>query len=430
MRYQVGGCVRDQVMGIAPRDHDWLHVGVSGEELEALGYRPTGKDFVVYLHPETRDEVSITRDDLMEPELGLSTLEADLVSRDLTINAMAMTPEGEVVDPWGGRRDIAKRILRHCHAKTFRRDPVRALRLARFAARYGDTWSVAPETISLIRAMAEEGAFDDLVPERVWQEMEKALAEPSPWLFFEWLEVLQVLPVIMPELASLRGVPQPAVHHPEIDTFVHTMLVLRRAAELSGDPVLRFAALTHDLGKGVTPPKYWPSHHGHERAGALIIERQLADRLKLPNRYRRAAYLVAEYHTKVHTIQQLTARKLLETLKALGLGRDYTVISLVADACLADAQGRTGFEHVAYPQARYLVLAAEAVGKVTWREVASAEGLDASEVAAKKIPDLIHRHEIKKLKRFMRRMRAYPYLLEKESPWSQAPSADGMLNRL
>lgn len=415
MRYKVGGCVRDNLIGITPKDIDWIETELNENSLLNLGYRKVGRDFSVYLNPDTRDEVALPRRHDGLPS-GLSTLDADLFSRDLTINAMAMTREGEIHDPTGGQRDIKNKILRHCHDQTFQDDPIRALRAARFLARYGEDWSLAEETEQIIRRMAEEGRLDQLTPERVWREIKGALKEEAPWLFFETLQKLDVLKCILPEVALLEGVPQRADHHPEVDTFIHVMMVVRRACELSRDPVVRWAALLHDTGKGRTPQEILPAHHGHEETGALMNE-ALCKRLKVPREYSQLAITVARYHTKVHTIFSLNNKSLLKLLKNLGQGRDYTVIHHMATCCMADAQGRKGKERLPYYQEKFLRMASDAVRKTRLSDLDVNMPIDRY-----KIPELIYRHELKKLSRFRQDVAKNPYLMWGNSQWS-APVA-------
>src|SRR5581483_3502651 len=325
--YLVGGAVRDRLLGREVTERDWVVVGASPEELERDGYMPVGREFPVFLHPQTHEEYALAR---RERKVGLGyrgfttqfapdvTLEDDLKRRDLTINAMAEAPTGEIIDPYGGRRDLEARLLRHV-SEAFVEDPVRVLRVARFAARYAHLgFRVAEETLALMRQMTESGEVDALVPERVWQETERALGERRPDLFFETLRACGALAKIFPEIAALYGVPQPPRWHPEIDTGAHVMLVVRYAADIGAPTIVRFAALVHDLGKAVTPAEKWPSHHGHEEAGVPLIE-ELCNRLKVPNAYRELAVLTARYHAQVHRAAELrpnTLLKLLETVAA------------------------------------------------------------------------------------------------------------------
>src|SRR5690242_12111002 len=360
--YLVGGAVRDRLLGRPVKERDWVVVGASPEELERQGFVPVGREFPVFLHPQTHEEHALAR---LERKVAPGyrgfttqfspdvTLEEDLRRRDLTINAMAETPGGEIVDPYGGRRDLDARLLRHV-SDSFTEDPVRVLRVARFAARYAELgFRVAEETVALMRSMTDSGELEALVPERVWQETERALGESRPDVFFETLRECGALGVIFPELAALYGVPQPPRWHPEIDTGVHVMLALRYAADAGAAVTVRFAVLTHDLGKARTPRERWPSHHGHEDLGVPLIE-ALCDRLKVPNGHRELAVLAARYHTHVHRALELkpaTVLTLLENCDALRRPERFAELLL---ACEADARGRTGRESEPYPQVAYL----------------------------------------------------------------------------
>jgi tRNA nucleotidyltransferase (CCA-adding enzyme) len=306
--YLVGGAVRDALLGLTVKERDWVVVGGTREELLRLNYREVGRDFPVFLHPETHEEHALAR---LERKVGPGyrgfsvdfgpevTLEEDLARRDLTINAIAQSADGALVDPFGGRRDIEARVLRHVSA-AFVEDPVRVLRVARFAARFAPLgFQVTPETLALMRAMVERGEIHALVPERVWQETEKALRELKAAEFFKVLRECGALQPVYPEIDALFGVPQPAQWHPEIDTGVHTLMVLEQAALLSSEPLVRFAALVHDLGKATTPRDEWPSHRGHEERSVSLIE-ALSLRLRLPGEYRDLGVIVARYHGIVH----------------------------------------------------------------------------------------------------------------------------------
>jgi len=374
--YLVGGAVRDRLLGLAVRERDWVVVGAQPQELERAGYLPVGREFPVFLHPQTHEEYALARLERKvapgyrgfttqaSPEV---TLEEDLKRRDLTINAMAESEGGQIVDPYGGQADLAARVLRHV-SEAFVEDPVRILRVARFAARYADLgFRVADETVQLMQRMTQAGEVSALVPERVWQETERALGEPRPEVFFETLRECGALAVIFPEIEALYGVPQPPRWHPEVDTGVHVMLALRYAAKLGAAGAVRFAALTHDLGKARTPRERWPSHHGHEDAGVPLIE-ALCGRLKVPNAHRELAVLTARHHTLVHRALELkpaTALTLLESCDAFRRPERFTELLL---ACEADARGRTGRESEPYPQAGYLKAALAAAAAVTLAE--------------------------------------------------------------
>jgi tRNA nucleotidyltransferase (CCA-adding enzyme) len=355
----VGGAVRDALLGLSTSDRDWVVTGATPAQMQALGYRPVGKDFPVFLHPHSKEEYALARTERKsghgykgfvfnaDPAV---TLEEDLQRRDLTINAIASTEDGLLIDPWGGVRDLDARVLRHV-SPAFAEDPLRVLRVARFAARFAPLgFRVAPETLSLMRQLSSSGELQHLVAERVWQEMEKALGEPAPAEFFRVLRECGALQVILPEVDALFGVPQPALHHPEIDTGVHVLMCLEQAARLSDDPVVRFATLVHDLGKGTTLPAYWPSHHGHEERGVALIA-GLSERLRVPTRFTSIGRLVSQYHTHCHRAGQLRADTLLKLLEALDAFRRPLQLTQFLLACEADARGRTGFEERPYPQA-------------------------------------------------------------------------------
>jgi tRNA nucleotidyltransferase (CCA-adding enzyme) len=360
--YLVGGAVRDRLLGRPVKERDWVVVGARPEDLERQGYVPVGREFPVFLHPKTREEYALARlerkvapgyrgfETRFSPEV---TLEEDLRRRDLTINAMAESASGEIIDPYGGRRDLEVRLLRHV-SEAFIEDPVRVLRVARFAARYAELgFTVAEETIALMRRMAESGELAALVPERVWQETERALGEARPEVFFETLRECGALRLIFPEVDALFGVPQPPKWHPEVDTGMHVMLALRWAARAGLPSTVRFAVLTHDLGKALTAPERWPSHHGHEEGGVPAIE-ALCARLKVPNEYRDLALLTARHHTLVHRAQELRPAAALRLLEVTDAFRRPERFDELLWACEADARGRAGLEAQPYPQGRYL----------------------------------------------------------------------------
>ena len=316
-RYLVGGAVRDTLLGYPFHERDWVVVGATPQQMLELGYQQVGKDFPVFLHPQTKEEHALARterksgkgytgfDVYSAPDV---TLEQDLLRRDLTINAIAQADDGTLVDPFGGAKDIAAKVLRHV-SNAFAEDPLRVLRVARFYARYAHLgFTVADETIALMAQLSEE--LTTLSPERVWQETAKALSEATPQAYFELLKQTGALEVLMPELACLWGVPQPPKWHPEIDTGVHCMMVLRQAALISERLDIRFAALVHDLGKGLTDPALWPAHHGHEHSGLKPIQ-ELCQRLRVPNECRDLALLVCEFHQLVHRAQELKSSTVL-----------------------------------------------------------------------------------------------------------------------
>jgi tRNA nucleotidyltransferase (CCA-adding enzyme) len=356
--YEVGGAVRDRLLGRPVVDRDWVVVGATPADMEALGFRRVGKEFPVYLHPETGEEYALARTERKTGPgyKGFSfetattvTLEDDLKRRDLTINAMAFDDGGRLIDPYGGQSDLQRGILRHI-SPAFVEDPVRVLRVARFSARFG--FQIAAETAKLMRDIVAAGELDALVPERVWAELERALGESQPRRFFEALRDCGALAVLFPALDGLFGVPQPAEHHPEIDTGVHTMMVLDQAVRLSPDTRVRFAALVHDLGKGTTPADLLPRHHGHEERSVALIE-DFCDRYRVPNDYRELAALVARYHGHCRRVRELRRGTLLSTLKALDAFRRPERFEQFLLACEADARGRLGLEQRPYPQADY-----------------------------------------------------------------------------
>jgi tRNA nucleotidyltransferase (CCA-adding enzyme) len=386
--YLVGGAVRDRLLGLPVKERDWVVVGTRPEELQRLGFRPVGKDFPVFLHPETHEEYALARTERKTaagyrgftvhaaPDV---TLEEDLRRRDLTINALAQDERGNIIDPYGGRQDLAQRILRHV-SPAFAEDPVRILRAARFAARFQYLgFRIADETCALMRGMVEAGEVDALVPERVWQELVKALGERTPAAFFEALRACDALAKLFPELDRLYGVPQAPQYHPEIDAGVHTMLVLDQAAKLSADPIVRFAALMHDLGKGLTPREEWPSHRRHELRGAELVD-ALCDRLKAPNSYRELARHVARYHLHGHRALELRPATTLKVLEALDAFRRPERFEQFLLACEADWRGRQGLEDRAYPQAERLRAARAAAANIDAKPLVEA-GLQGEAVA-------------------------------------------------
>lgn len=370
--YLVGGAVRDRLLGLPVRERDWVVVGAADGELENLGYRKVGRSFPVYLHPETNEEYALAR---TEKKIGPGyhgfevnadrhvTLEEDLARRDLTINAIARDSEGQLIDPWNGQQDINNRLLRHV-SEAFREDPVRILRVARFAARFhGLGFSVATETLNLMTEMVHSGEADALIPERVWRETESALGEARPDIFFSVLRDSGALAVIYPELDALFGVPQPERWHPEIDTGVHILMALQQAARKKENNEVRFAALTHDLGKGTTPKSDWPRHPGHEKRGVELVEK-LCRRLGVPNRYRDLAVHTARFHSHCHRAMKLQPKTILEMLETIDAFRRPDRFDNFLAACKADARGRKGLEDQPYPQATLLSEARTAAAAV------------------------------------------------------------------
>jgi tRNA nucleotidyltransferase (CCA-adding enzyme) len=386
--YLVGGAVRDKLLGLTPSEHDWVVVGATPQQMLDKGFKQVGKDFPVFLHPDTHDEYALARTERKtapgykgfefhaEPDI---TLEQDLQRRDLTINAIAEDEQGNIIDPYGGATDIEKRRLRHV-STAFNEDPVRILRVARFAARFaGMGFTIADETMALMQNMVDSGEVDALVPERVWKELETALATDTPQQFFMTLKDCGALAKLFPEIERLFGVPQPEKHHPEIDTGLHTMMVLEQCAALTPDTVTRFAALTHDLGKGITPADQWPKHIDHEENSMPLID-ALCDRYRVPNHYRQLAIHVARYHLHCHRALELRANTILKLLKDVDAFRRPDRFQQFLLACEADSRGRQGYEQRDYPQARLLQQALEAANSVDSREVAQS-GLEGAVIA-------------------------------------------------
>jgi tRNA nucleotidyltransferase (CCA-adding enzyme) len=382
--YLVGGAVRDALLGMPVKERDWVVVGGTRDQLLRLRYREVGRDFPVFLHPDSHEEYALARLERkvasgyrgFSVEFGPEvTLEEDLGRRDLTINAIAQSADGALIDPFGGKRDLEARRLRHV-SEAFVEDPVRVLRVARFAARFAPLgFEVAPETLALMRTMVERGELAALVAERVWQESEKALREAAASEFFRVLRECGALKLIYPEIDALFGVPQPAEWHPEIDTGVHTLMVLEQAALLSPDTTVRFAALVHDLGKGTTAPADWPSHRGHEERSVALIE-ALAARLRIPNDYRALALIVARYHGIVHRAFELRPATILEFMERADAFRRPERFAQALLACEADSRGRTGLEAKPYPQRDYLSAARDAAAAVkpSAQEIAAHSG--------------------------------------------------------
>lgn len=358
--YVVGGAVRDALLGRPAADRDWVVVGATPEQLVAAGYKPVGRDFPVFLHPQTGEEVALARTERKsapgyhgftfhaDPAV---TLEDDLRRRDLTVNAIAQAEDGTLVDPFGGRRDLEAGVLRHV-SEAFAEDPVRLLRLARFAARFTG-FTVAPETMALCRRLVDEGEVDALVPERVWQELSRGLMEARPSRMFDVLRGCGALARLLPEVDRLWGVPQPEAHHPEVDTGVHLMLVLDMAARLQAPLPVRWACLMHDLGKGSTPPDQWPRHIGHEARSAALA-RQVGERLRVPGECRELADVVAREHTHVHASGSLGAAAVLRLFERCDALRRPQRFLQVLLACECDARGRTGLEERPYAPAQRL----------------------------------------------------------------------------
>ena len=383
--YKVGGAVRDSLLGLPVKDHDWVVVGSNPEQMLELGYKPVGRDFPVFLHPETNEEYALARTErktapgykgfnfYTAPEV---TLEEDLRRRDLTINAIAEDSSGNIIDPFNGKADLEAGVLRHV-SPAFVEDPLRVIRVARFSARFD--FSIATETMSLMQQISGSGELETLTAERVWQETELALIETAPVRFFTVLKECGALARVFPEINNLFGVPQPVEYHPEIDSGIHTMMVLEQACKLSMDATVRFAALVHDLGKAATPKQEWPSHKGHEDKGAELVM-QLCDRFRIPNKYRDLAIIVARHHLDCHRIREMQPATIISKLESLDAFRRPDRFELFLAACEADARGRTGAEQNDYPQARYFTACLQAATNISVRELAE-QGLDGKAMA-------------------------------------------------
>jgi len=408
--YVVGGAVRDELLGLPVQDRDWVVVGATPEQMLAQGFRPVGKDFPVFLHPETQEEYALARTERKtapgyhgfvfhtSPDVKL---EDDLIRRDLTINAMARAEDGSIVDPYGGQQDLQDRIFRHV-SDAFAEDPVRILRLARFAARFPD-FRVAEATNALMRKMVEDGEVDALVPERVWQELSRGLMEQKPSRMFDVLRDCGALSRILPELDALWGVPQPPLHHPEVDTGVHMMLVIDYAAERGFELPVRFAALMHDLGKGRTPEEDWPKHHGHEGMGPRLIK-ELSGRLRVPTDCRDLAVMTAREHGNVSRALDLRPNTIVTLFERCDAFRKPERFAQMLLASECDARGRGHETHEMryrdYPQSAYLLQA-----------LAAARGVNAGEIAGRyvenkeKIPEAIHAARVSAVKAALKDVR-------------------------
>ena len=377
--YLVGGALRDEILAQPVADRDWVVVGATPQDMQAMGYRQVGKDFPVFLHPQTHEEYALARKERkvsaghggFEFDTSLSvTLEEDLLRRDLTINAIAKDRDGNLIDPYGGIKDIEMRVLRHV-SEAFAEDPLRVLRVARFCARLKPLgFTIAGETLTLMTEITASGELQTLSVERVWSEFQRSLSYPDPQPFIDTLRHCGALQVLLPELNALYGVPQKAEYHPEIDCGIHNEMVLQQICAVSDDPVPRFAALCHDLGKATTPADILPGHHGHEERGAEISEK-LAKRMRLPNDYRQLAVLVARYHTHCHRALELKATSVLKLLSNLDAFRRPERFELYLQVCEADARGRKGLEHRDYPQSNYLRDALSAAANINTAAIAA-----------------------------------------------------------
>ncbi|MFS2221125.1 multifunctional CCA addition/repair protein [Pantoea sp. B65] len=378
--YLVGGAVRDGLLKLPIKDKDWVVVGATPQTMLDQGYQQVGRDFPVFLHPASREEYALARTERKSGK-GYTgfvtdfaadvTLEQDLMRRDLTINAIARDEHGEYIDPYGGREDIQRRLLRHVSA-AFNEDPLRVLRVARFAARFAHLgFRIADETMALMQQMATSGELAELTAERVWKETENALQSPNPQVYFQVLRDCQALAVLFPEIDNLYGVPAPAKWHPEIDTGVHTLMTLAIAARLSPEVDIRFATLCHDVGKALTPREKWPSHHGHGPAGVPLVV-GLCQRLRVPNSARDLAMLVAEFHDLVHGVQRHQAETLIQLFDRIDAWRKPHRVEQIAITSEADARGRSGFENNPYPQGDYLRAAFQVALSVPTKAVVAA----------------------------------------------------------
>ena len=383
--YLVGGAVRDQLLNLPVKDRDWVIVGATPQTLIDLGYQQVGKDFPVFLHPQSKEEYALARTERKSGQ-GYTgficdfsaeiTLEQDLIRRDLTINAMAQDLQGNLYDPYHGADDLRQRILRHV-SPAFVEDPLRVLRVARFAARYHHLgFTIAPETLQLMQTLTQQGELQHLTAERVWAETEKALNEKNPEIYFETLRQVGALAVLFPELDALYGVPNPAKYHPEIDSFVHTMMVLQQATLLSEQvdchkSAVRFAAICHDLGKARTPKSNWPHHHGHEKLG-ITPTRNLCKRLKVPSYYQQLAELTCEYHTHIHKIVELRPETVVKLFNSFDVWRKPLRFMEFLLVCFADTRDRKGFEHSQYPQQEFALALYQAALKVDIQSIIAA----------------------------------------------------------
>lgn len=385
--YLVGGCVRDQLLGRPVVDRDWVVAGATPAQMLEQGFQQVGKDFPVFLHPQTREEYALARTERksgkgyygfecnFDPSV---TLEEDLQRRDLTINAIAQDTDGNIIDPYGGQNDLKNKVLRHV-SNAFLEDPVRILRVARFAARFAPLgFTIAPETIKLMQQMVDNGEIDELVPERVWQEMSRALQEDMPEVFFTTLRDCDALEVIFPQLDRLWGVPQKAEYHPEIDTGIHVMMALQQAVKFTNKPEIRFAVLCHDLGKGVTPGHLLPSHHGHEERGVELI-RSWCNKYRVPNNFKDLAIKVSRWHLHAHKVKELRPETLIKLFQGLDAFRNPVMLQDYLIACKADATGRAGKQDTLYPNAEFLQQAYVAACDIDVAEL-MAKGLEGAKL--------------------------------------------------
>jgi tRNA nucleotidyltransferase (CCA-adding enzyme) len=407
--YLVGGAVRDKLLKRAVTEKDWVVVGATPEKMIALGYQPVGKDFPVFLHPQTKEEYALARTERKTAPgyAGFQfyaaedvTLEQDLIRRDLTINAMAENSEGELIDPFGGQTDLHNRVLRHV-SPAFAEDPVRILRIARFAARYHHlNFAIAAETLELMRTMVDSGEVDHLVAERVWKEMSRALLETTPSVFFSTLRDCGALARILPEVDALFGVPQQAEHHPEVDTGLHTLQSLKQACQLSVSVDVRFAVVLHQLGKGTTPVDEWPSHHHHEPRSLPLIE-AVCQRLAVPKTARELALAVAQFHNHCHNALGLTPITLVQTLEQLDAFRRPQRFAEFLLCCEASARGHKNLEQRDYPQAEYFASALRAC------QVSVAELMERG-LSGAALGQALHEERVNAVKQFQAQQQSNP----------------------
>ena len=385
--YLVGGAVRDSLLNYPSSENDWVVVGATPEQMADQGFKPVGQDFPVFIHPTSSEEYALARTERKSGhgykgfEFYTSidvSLEEDLIRRDLTINAMAQDTAGNIIDPFGGQKDLEKKRLRHV-SEAFTEDPLRVLRVARFAARYHHLgFTIASETMALMKSIVAEGEMAFLVAERVWKETSRALTEPSPQVFIQVLRDCGALKALFPEVDALFGVPQRADYHPEVDTGIHTLMALEQSVKLSESSAVRFSVLVHDLGKALTPETVLPSHSGHEKSGLPLVK-ALCDRLTVPNSHRQLAMAVTEYHLHSHKAKELKPATILKLLQNIGALRDDRRLSDFLYCCEADARGRTGFEDITYHARDYLMAALSAVKKVDISDLV-ADGVTGAEI--------------------------------------------------
>ncbi|MDB4077220.1 multifunctional CCA addition/repair protein [Porticoccaceae bacterium] len=385
--YRVGGAVRDKLLDYPSDENDWVVVGSSPEEMVELGYQPVGQDFPVFINTKSGEEYALARTERKSghgyqgfafhtaPDVSL---EDDLIRRDLTINAMAEDHDGSIIDPHGGQQDLANKVLRHV-SDAFTEDPLRVLRVARFAARYHHLgFSIAAETLQLMTEISASGELQHLVAERVWKETDRALCERSPDIYIQVLRDCGALALLFPEVEKLFGVAQRADYHPEVDTGIHILMSLQQAARLSDSSPIRFSVLVHDLGKGITPDHVLPSHSGHEARGLPLVK-DVCDRLKVPNEHRQLAMVVTEFHLLCHKAFELKPETILKLLKAIGALKSSSRLDDFLTCCEADARGRTGFEDRDYPSSAYLRQAREIVIKTDIADLVEA-GISGAEI--------------------------------------------------